>query len=102
MLLAICISSYLTIPSFPLNLSAPSLAPRLAYLTDGLGSMALEANRAYRVRFWVLPTMMATEWYVATEHETGQLGLGRVREKRSLVLPAGKPNRELVQMDPNP
>jgi len=38
--------------------------------------MALEANRDYRVRFWVLPTMMATEWYVATEHETGQLGLG--------------------------
>ncbi|CAL1135461.1 unnamed protein product [Cladocopium goreaui] len=45
----------------------------LAYLTDGLSSMALEANRDYRVRFWVLPTMMATEWYVATEHETGYL-----------------------------
>ena len=53
---------------------ARDMAPRLAYLTDGRGSMALEAQRAYRVRFWVLPTMMATEWYVATEHETGQLG----------------------------
>jgi hypothetical protein len=49
--------------------------------------MALEANRDYRVRFWVLPTMMATEWYVATEHETGQLGLG-VRGR--LVIPPGE------------
>jgi len=40
----------------------------LAYLTDGKEFIALEAQRNYRVRFWILPTIMQTQWYLATEH----------------------------------
>ena len=49
------------------------MLPRLAYLTDGKEFMALEAQRNYRVRFWILPTIMQTQWYLATEHPE-QLG----------------------------
>ena len=41
--------------------------PRIAYLTDGHEHLALEANRNYRLRMWLVPTILQTQWHITTE-----------------------------------
>ncbi|CAK9087825.1 unnamed protein product [Durusdinium trenchii] len=51
----------------------PEAVSEIAYLTDGRASLALEANRNYRIRMWLLPTLMQTQWYIATQESSGSL-----------------------------
>ncbi|CAJ1420662.1 unnamed protein product, partial [Effrenium voratum] len=41
---------------------------QIAWITDGSGALAMEANRNYRLRLWILPTSIATQWSISTGH----------------------------------
>jgi len=59
------------LPMDPRYVVQRSALDEIASLTDGQRSMALEANRNYRVQIWLLPTMVDTWWSISTEDTTG-------------------------------
>ncbi|CAE7635772.1 unnamed protein product [Symbiodinium microadriaticum] len=59
------------LPMDPRYVVERSALDEIASLTDGQRSMALEANRNYRVQIWLLPSMAETWWSISTEDITG-------------------------------